>query len=376
MPNKTLALFLLTQLLFVFNCDAHTDKKGQARLDILSATEYRISLTVDVVHLIKQQAELTSEDENLIDEIRYMPMLKLAKALTSAKQLLQQNTRVEFDQLRSAVQLVEGPTVADIRQLFNNPVGNAGYSVNYVGYGEFLENANEVRVKLPEIMADSVLQFAKPEQIFIAKGQQSSSLSLKSTGAGTNVSPTLLKISSFVDYVYQGIIHIIPQGLDHILFILALFLLATKLSVLLWQISAFTLAHTITLALGIYGIVNISSNIVEPLIALSIVYVAIENIYFDQLKRWRIVIIFLFGLLHGLGFASVLLGLGLAPKQYVISLIGFNVGVELGQITVILIALFTVFWCRKKSWFRQRVVKPASLLIAAVGLFWFIERLY
>ncbi|NQY62108.1 MAG: HupE/UreJ family protein [Alteromonadaceae bacterium] len=301
-------------------------------------------------------------------------MLKLAKALASSKQLLQQNTIVNFDQLRSAVQLVEGPTVADIRQLFNNPVGNAGYSVKYVGYGASLANTNEVRVKLPEIMADSVLLFAKPQQIFIARGQQSSALSLKSSGK--NVSPTILTITSFVDYVYQGIIHIIPQGLDHILFILALFLLATKLSVLLWQISAFTLAHTITLALGIYGIVNISANIVEPLIALSIAYVAIENIYFDHLKRWRIVIIFLFGLLHGIGFASVLLALGLAPTQYVTSLIGFNVGVELGQITVILLALCAVFWCRKKSWYRQRVVKPASFVIAAVGLFWFFERLY
>ena len=374
MLNKTLTFFLLTQLLFIFNCDAHTNKKGQARLDILSATEFKISLTVDVVHLIKQQAKLISKDEDLIDEIRHLPMLKLAKALASSKQLLQQNTIVNFDQLRSAVQLVEGPTVADIRQLFNNPVGNAGYSVKYVGYGASLANTNEVRVKLPEIMADSVLLFAKPQQIFIARGQQSSALSLKSSGK--NVSPTILTITSFVDYVYQGIIHIIPQGLDHILFILALFLLATKLSVLLWKISAFTLAHTITLALGIYGIVNISANIVEPLIALSIAYVAIENIYFDHLKRWRIVIIFLFGLLHGIGFASVLLALGLAPTQYVTSLIGFNVGVELGQITVILLALCAVFWCRKKSWYRQRVVKPASFVIAAVGLFWFFERLY
>ena len=86
------------------------------------------------------------------------------------------------------------------------------------------------------------------------------------------------KLLNIVEYVYQGFIHILPQGLDHILFVLALFLLASKTSTLLLQVSAFTLAHTITLALGIFGVINLPSSLVEPLIALSIAYVAIENI--------------------------------------------------------------------------------------------------
>ena len=176
-------------------------------------------------------------------------------------------------------------------------------------------------------------------------------------------------------YGYQGFIHIIPKGLDHILFVLALFLLTAKFSTLLWQVSAFTVAHTITLALGIFGIVNISANIVEPLIALSIAYVAIENIFANNLKKWRVVVIFIFGLLHGLGFSSVLLELGLAPNQYIISLIAFNVGVEIAQITVLLIALLCLYRFQKKSWYRQRIIKPLSMVIALVASYWFFERL-
>jgi len=185
-----------------------------------------------------------------------------------------------------------------------------------------------------------------------------------------------LKLLNITEYIYQGFVHILPQGLDHILFVLALFLLATKSSTLLWQVSAFTLAHTITLALGIFGVINLPSSIVEPLIALSIAYVAIENIVQQKLTKWRLPIIFVFGLLHGLGFASVLVELGLPESEYVSSLLSFNVGVEFGQITVIALALLATRWFMHKPWYRQYVVIPASAIISIIALYWFIERVF
>lgn len=149
--------------------------------------------------------------------------------------------------------------------------------------------------------------------------------------------------ATFLAYIPVGFDHIVPLGLDHILFVLGLFFLSTRLRPLLWQVSAFTLAHTITLALAGLGWVSVPGSIVEPLIALSIVYVAFENIFTDGLSRWRPFIIFGFGLLHGLGFASVLAEFGLPENAFVPALIGFNVGVEFGQLAVIAVAFICVY---------------------------------
>lgn len=148
---------------------------------------------------------------------------------------------------------------------------------------------------------------------------------------------------TFLRYIPVGFDHIVPLGLDHILFVLGLFLLSTRLRPLIWQISAFTLAHTITLALAALGIIQISPDIVEPLIALSIAYVAIENLFFDELSPWRPFVIFGLGLLHGLGFASVLGEFGLPDGTFIAALIGFNIGVEVGQLAVVVVA-FLIVW--------------------------------
>lgn len=245
---------------------------------------------------------------------------------------------------------------------------------------------------------------------------------------------------AFLSYVPVGFDHIVPKGLDHILFVLGLFFLSTHLRPLVWQVSAFTAAHTVTLALGALGLVAVPPSIVEPLIAASIVYVAVENVFRSGLSRWRPVVIFGFGLLHGLGFASVLGEFGLPEDQFIPALIGFNIGVELGQLTVIaimalcvwqalrvargegganaakllyvglavvalalcivpmprvaalleapvplfLVPLAMVFSaCFLSVQFRQLadpyrrfVAIPASLGIAAVGAYWFVERVF
>jgi len=190
---------------------------------------------------------------------------------------------------------------------------------------------------------------------------------------GAQMSP----LQAFVDYIPVGFDHILPQGLDHILFVLGLFFFSARLGPLIWQISAFTVAHTITLALATLGWVQVSGAIVEPLIAASITFVAVENIFVRRLHPWRPVLIFCFGLLHGLGFASVLGEFGLPVSQLVPALLGFNIGVELGQLTVIAIAYALVgYWFGKHPKYRGRVAMPASATIALVGAYWFVERVF
>jgi hydrogenase/urease accessory protein HupE len=175
-------------------------------------------------------------------------------------------------------------------------------------------------------------------------------------------------------YLWLGYTHILPKGLDHILFVLGIFLLSARWRTMVLQVTAFTVAHSITLALSIYGVVSMPPRIVEPLIALSIAYVAIENLLTRELKPWRLALVFMFGLLHGLGFAGVLRDLGLPREEFVTALVTFNLGVEGGQLTVIAIAWLAVLPLIGKGWYRRRVVVPASMAIAAIGLYWTLVR--
>lgn len=177
------------------------------------------------------------------------------------------------------------------------------------------------------------------------------------------------------DFISLGYSHILPQGLDHILFVTGIFLLSTRMRPILMQVTAFTVAHTLTLGLGTAGIVNVPREIVEPLIAASIVYVAVENILSPNLSPWRPAVVFCFGLLHGLGFASALRDFNLANEDFLVGLLSFNVGVELGQLTIIAICFALLgIWFGEKPWYRQRVVIPGSLIIAAIGAYWFFQR--
>lgn len=182
-------------------------------------------------------------------------------------------------------------------------------------------------------------------------------------------------------YFSIGTRHILPGGTDHILFVLALFLASERVRSLIIQISAFTVAHTATLGLAAAGVIHPPSSVVEPLIALSIAFVAVENIYFQDISRWRPFIIFGFGLFHGMGFAGFVREVGLPPDQFWSSLIGFNIGVEIGQLAVVAAALLLSIPIKRalhaSTWtYRQMVVQPASIAIAAVGLWWAIARTF
>jgi hypothetical protein len=181
----------------------------------------------------------------------------------------------------------------------------------------------------------------------------------------------------FGRFIVSGFEHIIPKGLDHILFVLGLFFFSLRMWPLLGQITAFTLAHTITLALASLGIVSIPASIVEPLIAASIVYVAVENIFGGKVGPLRIAVVFGFGLLHGLGFASVLGDVGLPEGRFLVALVGFNIGVELGQLAVIALAfVLLALPFGRQSWYRAAIAIPASCAIAGIGAWWTFERVF
>jgi hypothetical protein len=177
-------------------------------------------------------------------------------------------------------------------------------------------------------------------------------------------------------YLQLGIRHIIPMGTDHILFVTSLCLLSTHIKTILWQATAFTVAHSVTLALSMKGILVAPGAVVEPVIALSIVFVAVENIFLSELKPWRIIIVFLFGLIHGLGFASALNEIGLPRNKFYTSILSFNAGVEIGQVVIIVcVFLLIIIPFGKKEWYRRFVVYPLSILIAMIAAYWFVKRL-
>jgi hydrogenase/urease accessory protein HupE len=183
-------------------------------------------------------------------------------------------------------------------------------------------------------------------------------------------------LSVVATYLAAGFDHILPGGLDHILFILGIFLLSVQLRPLLWQVTMFTVAHTITLGLSMSGIFSLPAYIVEPLIALSIAWIGVENIFARSLHKGRLALVFGFGLLHGMGFASMLKDFGMPRDAFFTALFSFNAGVELGQLTIITLAFLAVgLWFADRAWYRQVIVVSGSLAIAAVGLYWTYDRI-
>ena len=176
-------------------------------------------------------------------------------------------------------------------------------------------------------------------------------------------------------FIKAGFEHIIPQGLDHILFVLGLFFSTLKLRSLILQVTAFTFAHSITLALAALGFVKLQLSVVEPLIFLSIVWVAFENTFFKKTTKWRPLVVFTFGLLHGLGFATLLTQYGLPKDNFISLLLAFNVGVEFGQFAVLLAAFILVRLIYLKTKYKNQLKIPASIMIGCTGLFWFIESI-
>ena len=203
----------------------------------------------------------------------------------------------------------------------------------------------------------------KPQSQWIKPGNQIEIIKEK-----TNF-PNLL-----ISGIWNGILHIIPYGFDHILFVLGLFFFSYKLKPLLIQVTTFTIAHSITLILGGLGYVTISPVIVEAIIAASIIWIGVENLFRKSINISRIGVIFCFGLLHGLGFASMFKLIGLEGTDYFLNLLSFNVGIELGQIITLLPLIILIPLFNRLSWYRILIAIPASIIIALFGADMFIDR--
>lgn len=183
---------------------------------------------------------------------------------------------------------------------------------------------------------------------------------------------------TFYDFAVAGVKHIL-EGPDHILFVLSLLLTLLSLKDLLKTTGVFTISHSISLILAGSGILTLSSNIVEPIIALSIAYVALTSIIlkkYDIFAKFKnkLITVFVFGLFHGLGFAGLLQDIHIPKDQFMLSLLSFNIGIELGQIIIIAFSLPLIISIYKMR-YRETILKIIAIAISLLAMFWFIQRL-
>jgi hydrogenase/urease accessory protein HupE len=307
------------------------------------------------------------------DELRVLQAGDLQAAFEPFKQRFTETIRLEFDQQPAPL------TVTRVE------IPEPGYtkvpriSVIYLE-GELDRSVRSVTWYYPQAFGDNAVRVRQIDSVnekwhwsdwqWLRKDEASKPFSLTEVFTQQPVSAVIKT------YLLAGFEHILPKGLDHILFILGIFLFSVKLRPLLWQVTMFTVAHTITLGMSTSGIVSLPANIVEPLIALSIAYIGVENIFARSLHNSRLLLVFGFGLLHGMGFASVLQDFGMPDHAFLTALLSFNVGVELGQLAVISLAFLTVgLWFGKRSWYHHVIVTTGSATIAVVGLYWTYDRI-
>lgn len=303
------------------------------------------------------------------DELRQLPPAALRTRIEEFREKFLDGIQVEFDgeRVTPVLDAVEVPEAGDLRI--------ARLSVVKLS-GDIPPGTKAFRWRYAAEFGDSVVRLragpeGKPEAVWLKDGEKSEPYAL-----GVGLQPRTRAEIAW-QYTALGFTHILPYGLDHILFVLGLFLLSVHWKPLLIQVTSFTVAHSITLGLSIYGVFSLPPAIVEPLIAASIVYVAVENMVTSRLHAWRPFVVFGFGLLHGLGFAGVLHEVGLPRAEFVTGLVAFNVGVELGQLAVIALAFGLVgWWGKDRPWYRARVIVPASAAIALTGLYWTVERAF
>jgi len=337
---------------------------GTTRVSIVlqAGQTYDVGIVTDAAALV-EKLEASSGRSPVVEAVSD----RLQSRLASFDEPFRQRVKLSFDatQVRPAIAYAVSPSkdagglpTATIRLTGPIPPGAShvtwSYAWTFASYAVTVRSAS----------------VANPTTEWLEGGQRSAPFAL------ALASPPVDRLATARRYLVLGFTHIVPGGLDHMLFVLGICLLSGRARSVLWQVSAFTVAHSITLGLSMYGLVSVSSSIVEPLIALSIAYVAIENVFLSELKSWRVALVFGFGLLHGMGFAGALKELGLPRSEFVTALLTFNAGVEAGQLAVIGTAFLLVGWySAHRAWYRRRVVVPASLAIACTAVYWTIQRL-
>lgn len=315
---------------------------------------------------------LETDSEIVAAGMRELTPEAFDEAMEAAKAAIRRDIRILFDSNRIAFE-VEFPH-------YGTPAAAAADPPTVIGTvarlrGGVPDEAREVSLELPERYKTVSLKIlvparAEPYSVVLNPGESSLAYAVAEGGAEPP------RQSVFLTYLTLGLTHIVPKGVDHILFVLGLFLLSVRWRPLLYQITAFTVAHSVTLALSMQGTVSLPSRFVETVIALSISWVAIENIATSRLQPWRVGLVFGFGLLHGLGFAGVLSELGMPDTRFIEALLAFNLGVEVGQLAVVLAAFAATARFRHLAGYRRYVVIPCSAAIAATGCWWAVTRAF
>lgn len=361
---------------------AHPANLTSALATIQTDGELKLTLNFDVLAYALNDSPYRIPDDAM-NALLDGPRPELDRRMQLARGHFRKHFKILVDGRPLAAWQLQFPTTAEVEQWkANGTEPRLPVLLACVVRARLPAGANRVAFQFPDIIDHVVLTVERPDHEpateLVADGAPSSDFPVAlAPGAArpTSVSKRLVNlVLSVGQFVRLGFEHIVPRGLDHILFVLGLFLLGGRLSTLLWQVTAFTIAHSLTLGLALYGVLRLPPHLVEPLIALSIVLVAVDNLRGAGLHWWRVAVVFGFGLVHGMGFAAALRGMGLARSEFLRALFGFNVGVELGQLAVIAAAFAAVGWWRAKPRYRQFVVIPASVAIAGVALVWTVER--
>jgi hypothetical protein len=354
-------------------------------------------LTLTLVHDSLAFA-LNDTSQAIGDEAMYTllrgPDEDLAAAFADGRGRIRNQVRFAADGQALAFEIKASPAVEQARRWqVDNPGQRLPLKLEFVLAADLPAGARTVTFVFPAVLDQLVLSIDRPGLetlvIPVSPGETSPAVDVgMATGAaaaGEQHRPAAEGALAVAwRFTKLGFNHILgpthgkwwhPQGLDHCLFVLGLFLLVPRFKPVLWQISAFTAAHTLTLTLTSLHLIGLSSRIVEPTIAATIAFIGIENLVTKKVSPWRIGAAFVFGLVHGMGVATAFNEAGFPPGQLVTSLAAFTVGVEAGHIAVLLAAFALLGWFWDRPWYRRRVGVPLSVLVAAVGLYWMIQRL-
>lgn len=358
-------------------CAAHPAQYASANVKIERDGRFLIRVKFDMPAFVLNDTPARIDDAAMRSLLTESPE-ELQPRLDEAKQRLLHGLRIRCGDTIVRGESAEFPVAPDV---LRNRGSRLPLMMEAALVGKLPALTDSIAMRFPDVLGTVVFNVERPGEEALSEpveeGQFSAELSLRwEEEAPAEPTRKNHRIDTISRYLGLGFTHILPRGVDHILFVLGLFLLSARLRPLLWQVTAFTVAHSITLGLALYGIVRMPAMIVEPLIALSIAFVAVENLFTTELKPWRPMVVFGFGLVHGLGFASVLTETGLPRTQFATALISFNIGVELGQLSVIALAFAAVGWWARCGWYRRAIALPASCAIAIVALFWAIQRIH
>jgi len=376
---REFGLCLCVLLIVPSGLQGHKLESGQAVLTISHDRVWILELEFNLTRYIQSNPELADTVRPLFQKLEKGGGIN-DENFAEWETLFEQSE----EQFRGELKVIEsGNEVMEFKMWFPHPselqeftfktLLEEGLHVKIFGSGKLQDESSMLQFRFPLDIGEVILTTLQPQVQWVVTGELSFPVSMIGGGSESTGGPVQNAVLRFLRI---GFTHIIPGGLDHILFVFGLFLLSPKLRPLLVQVTSFTVAHTLTLGLSIYGIFSLPSGIVEPLIALSIVLVAVENVLTDKIHPWRPGLVFLFGLLHGLGFAGALGEIGLPQNEFLSALVFFNLGVEFGQLTVVLIALLLIGAFRKKSWYRIRLTIPLSCAMGLTGLYWTVERLF